>query len=135
MAGMNESTDPSQASGPDTDDSTNPTDAAPDTDGGSDAGSEANHATSREILTDLQAMIDDIATQAGPWLREVAAKAAELAAVAGERAGPLAQRAAEATGRVGERVAVRSKEMAAELRSQPAPTDAPAAAENHEADG
>jgi len=121
---MNDTTDPSQAGAPATDDSTNPTDAAPDA-------AETGQTAGREMLAELQTMIDDIATQAGPWLREVAAKAAELAAVAGERAGPLAQRAAEATGRVGERVAARSKEMAAELRSQPAPSDT----ENHEADG
>jgi hypothetical protein len=132
---MNESTESNQTNGHAPDDSANPTDAAPDAEAGGDTDSEAGRASGREILAELQVMIDDIATQAGPWLREVAAKAAELAAVAGERAGPLAQRAAEATGRVGERVAVRSKEMAAELRSQPTPTDAPAAAENHEADG
>lgn len=70
----------------------------------------------RDMLTQLQAMIDSLAVQATPVMREVAAKAAELAAVAGQKAGPIAHRAAEATEKVGERVAARSKEMAADLR-------------------
>jgi ElaB/YqjD/DUF883 family membrane-anchored ribosome-binding protein len=70
----------------------------------------------REMLSQLQSMIDTLAVQAGPVMREVAAKAAELAAVAGEKAGPLAQKAAEKTSDVGQRVAARSKVMAAELR-------------------
>ena len=68
------------------------------------------------MLSQLQSMIDTLAVQAGPVMREVAAKAAELAAVAGEKAGPLAQKAADKTGDVGQRVAARSKVMAAELR-------------------
>lgn len=74
----------------------------------------------RDMLTQLQAMIDSLAVQATPVVREVAAKAAELAAVAGQKAGPLAHRAAEATEKVGERVAARSKEMAADLRRKDA---------------
>ena len=38
-------------------------------------------------------MIENLATQAAPVVREVGAKAAELAAMAGEKAGPLTQRA------------------------------------------
>ena len=53
-------------------------------------------------------------------LREVAAKAAELAAVAGERAGPIAYKAAETTQKLGQKVADTSKEVAADLRRQPA---------------
>jgi hypothetical protein len=70
----------------------------------------------RDMLVQLQAMIDTVAVQAGPVLREVAAKAAELAAVAGEHAGPLAYKAAEKTQSVGRRVAERGKEVAADLR-------------------
>jgi len=70
----------------------------------------------REMLVQLQQMIDTLATQAGPVMREVAAKAADLAAVAGEKAGPLAHKAAGMTESVGQRVAARSKEMAADLR-------------------
>ena len=70
----------------------------------------------REMLIQLQQMIDTVALQAAPVMREVAAKAAELAAVAGEKAGPVAHRAAEMTESVGQRVATRSKEVAADLR-------------------
>ena len=38
----------------------------------------------REWLTQLQAMIENLATQAAPVVREVGAKAAELAEMAGE---------------------------------------------------
>ena len=70
----------------------------------------------REMLVQLQQMIDTLATQAAPVMREVAAKAAELAAIAGEKAGPLAHKAAGMTEHVGQRVAARSKEIAADLR-------------------
>ena len=70
----------------------------------------------REMLVQLQQMIDTLASQAAPVMREVAAKAAELAALAGEKAGPLAHRAAGMTEQVGQRVAARSKEVAADLR-------------------
>ncbi|MGZ6268997.1 MAG: hypothetical protein ACXWMU_00320 [Candidatus Limnocylindrales bacterium] len=69
-----------------------------------------------QMLAQLQGMIDDVAHQARPVLREVAAKAAELAAIAGEKAGPLAHKAAEVTEEVGGKVAARGKELAAELR-------------------
>ena len=70
----------------------------------------------REMLIQLQQMIDTLATQAAPVMREVAAKAAELAAVAGEKAGPLAHKAAGMTESAGQKIAARSKEMAADLR-------------------
>ena len=70
----------------------------------------------REMLVQLQQMIDTLATQAGPVMREVAAKAAELAAVAGEKAGPLAHKAAGMTEVAGQKLAARSKEVAADLR-------------------
>jgi hypothetical protein len=70
----------------------------------------------REMLVQLQQMIDTLATQAGPVMREVAAKAAELAAVAGEKAGPVAHKAAAMTESAGQKLAARSKEMAADLR-------------------
>jgi hypothetical protein len=75
---------------------------------------------SREMLIQLQQMIDAVAAQAGPVMRDVAAKAAELAAVAAERAGPIAHRAADVTERVSVRVAARTKEMAEDLRRQQA---------------
>ncbi len=101
---------PGHAAGPESDFSDNPTDAAPGTD------SQPRAAAGREMLVQLQQMIDTLATQAGPVMRDVAAKAAELAAVAGEKAGPLAHRAAGMTENVGQRVAARSKVMAEDLR-------------------
>ncbi len=74
----------------------------------------------REWLTQLQAMIENLATQARPVIREVGIKAAELAVMAGEKAGPVAQRAAELTGQAGQKLAERSRDLAAELRSQQA---------------
>lgn len=70
----------------------------------------------REWLTQLQAMIENLATQAAPVVREIGAKAAELAAVAGDKAGPVAQRAAELTADAGQKLASRSRDLAAELR-------------------
>jgi hypothetical protein len=64
----------------------------------------------------LQEMIDQAGRQAGPVLRDVAAKAAELAAVAAENAGPVAHKAAAVTEHVGDRLAARSKDLAADLR-------------------
>src|SRR6188508_3171217 len=93
----------------DWDNSGNPTDAAPD-----DAPSKT--ASGREMLVQLQQMIDTIATQAAPVVRDVAAKAAELAAVAGEKAGPFAYKAAGATEAFGQKVAAKSKDWATELR-------------------
>ena len=64
----------------------------------------------------LQEMIDQAGRQAGPVLRDVAAKAAELAAVAAENAGPVAHKAASVTEHVGDRLAARSKDLASDLR-------------------
>jgi len=76
-----------------------------------DAGAKA-----REWLSQLQAMIENLATQAAPVVKEVGAKAAELAALAGDKAGPAAQKAAAITGQAGQKLAVKSRELAGELR-------------------
>jgi len=70
----------------------------------------------REWLSQLQSMIDDLATQAAPTVRQIGVKAAELAAIAGDKAGPIAQRAAEITGDAGQKLAERSRHLAEELR-------------------
>lgn len=126
-----------------TDDSVNPTTAAPDVDDtgtdwsntGSPAGGEGTEsnagwtggprwssanasASAQAWLAQLQAILDNLATQSAPVIREVGAKAAEIAAIAAERAGPLAQRAADATAQASVRVAERSRTLAAELRRQ-----------------
>lgn len=85
----------------------------------------------REWLTQLQAMIENLATQAAPVVREVGAKAAELAAMAGEKAGPVAQRAAEITGQAGHKLAERSRDFAADLRRDAAAAKAAAEGATH----
>lgn len=70
----------------------------------------------REWLSQLQAMIENLATQAAPVVREVGIKAAELAAKAGDKAGPVAQRAAALTSQAGNKLAQRSRGVAADLR-------------------
>jgi len=72
------------------------------------------------MLAQLQSMIDSIATQAAPVVRQVGAKAAELAAVAADRAGPLAHRAADATADASVKIAERSRTLAADLRNRAA---------------
>jgi hypothetical protein len=91
------------------------------------------------MLGQLQSMIDSVATQATPVVRQIGLKAAELAAAAADRAGPIAHKAADATADAGTRIAERSRVIAAELRrdianassngeSAPAETTAPTAA-------
>jgi len=82
----------------------------------------------REWLAQLQSMIEQLATQAAPVVRQVGAKAAELAAVAGDKAGPVAARTAEVTGQAGQKLAVRARGLAAELRRDQASEGEPEAA-------
>lgn len=89
------------------------------TTGGNDA-----RAAAERMLAQLQAMIDQIATQAAPVVRQIGAKAAELAAVAADRAGPLAHRAADATAEASVKIAERSRTFAADLRSRTGEGDA-----------
>ncbi len=82
-------------------------------------GSEGStNARAREWLSQLEAMIQDIATQAAPVARQVAAKAAELTAVAAVKAGPLAHKAAEVTTDAGHKLAERAQSLASELRGE-----------------
>jgi hypothetical protein len=75
------------------------------------------------MLAQLQSMIDAVATQAAPVVRQIGVKAAELAAVAADRAGPLAHKAADATAEASERLAERSRTWAADLRNRAADTE------------
>jgi hypothetical protein len=70
------------------------------------------------MLTQLQGMIDSVATQAAPVARQVGIKAAELAAAAADRAGPFAHQAADATADASVKFAERARLWAAELRSR-----------------
>jgi hypothetical protein len=89
---------------------------APDDETGA-SGGDARAAAER-MLGQLQSMIDTVATQAAPVVRQIGAKAAELAAVAADRAGPLAHRAADATADASVRLAERSRTWAADLRNK-----------------
>jgi hypothetical protein len=73
-------------------------------------------AAAERMLAQLQSMIDSIATQAGPVVKQVGAKAAELAAAAADRAGPIAHKAADATAGASVKIAERSRGFAADLR-------------------
>ena len=84
---------------------------------GSNAANDARAAAER-MLSQLQGMIDTIATQAAPVVRQIGAKAAELAAVAADRAGPLAHRAADATADATVKLAEKSRTLAADLRNR-----------------
>jgi Cd2+/Zn2+-exporting ATPase len=75
-------------------------------------------ATAERMVSQLQSMIDTVATQAAPVVRQIGAKAAELAAVAADRAGPLAHKAADATADASVRLAEKSRTWAADLRSK-----------------
>jgi hypothetical protein len=127
---MDEHTQPRHPLGAEIDDSPNPTTSAP-ADGDAERGDASAHhdhadesagsSRQREMLRQVQEMIDSLAREAKPVMRELAAKSAELAAIAAERAGPLAARAAEKTQAYGERFAARSKDMAADLRRHEEP--------------
>lgn len=75
-------------------------------------------AAAERMIAQLQSMIDSIATQAAPVVRQVGAKAAELAAAAADRAGPIAHKAADATAGASVKIAERSREFAADLRRE-----------------
>jgi hypothetical protein len=90
----------------------------------------APQARSSEWMAQLQAMIEQLTTQAAPVIREVGAKAAELAALAGEKAGPMAHRAAELTTEAGLKLAERSRTFAAEIRRDQAARGEGPTAEN-----
>ena len=79
-------------------------------------------ARGKEWLAQLEAMIQQVSTQAAPVARQVGAKAAELAAVAAVKAGPAAQKAADLTVDYGQRFAEKAQSVAAELRAQDAAT-------------
>lgn len=72
--------------------------------------------TAERMVAQLQSMIDTIATQAAPVVRQVGIKAAELAAAAADRAGPFAHKAADATADASVKIAERSRVIAADLR-------------------
>lgn len=111
---MHESDQPTQPSA--SQPSTEPTN-------GSGEGASATGNAAREMLGQLQSIIDNLATQAAPVVREIGAKAAEIAAIAAEKAGPIAQKTADATQEAGTKLAERAREIAVELRRDVAGTE------------
>jgi hypothetical protein len=119
--------DPAAAAGTPGADPAGAAGAGPDPVGGAPAGEsgwtsgptgeEAGPGRSGEWLAQLEAMIQQISSQAAPVARQVGAKAAELAAIAAVKAGPAAQKAAELTQEYGSRFAERAQSVAAELRA------------------
>jgi hypothetical protein len=71
-----------------------------------------------KMLSQLQAMIDQVATQARPVARQIGIKAAELTAVAADRAGPAAHKAGDVAADASSKLAVRSREFADALRRE-----------------
>jgi hypothetical protein len=103
---MNETDNPTQPTQPPTE---------PSGWGSADGGTPPKD-TAREMLGQLQSIIDNLATQAAPVVREIGAKAAEIAAIAAEKAGPIAQKTADVTQEAGTKLAERAREIAVELR-------------------
>jgi hypothetical protein len=68
------------------------------------------------MVSQLQQMIEQVATAATPALKEVAAKAAELAASAAVHAGPIAHKVANQADRAGKVVASKGRDLASDLR-------------------
>jgi hypothetical protein len=77
-------------------------------------------AKARELLGQLESMIQQVQTVAAPVARQVSAKAAELAALAAVKAGPAAHKAADLTTEYGQRFAEKAQTVAADLRHQDA---------------
>ena len=73
----------------------------------------------REWITQLENMIQNVAKEAAPVVKEIGAKAAELAAAAAEKAGPVAQKAAAWVDEKSPLLAEKSRHWAAELRRSP----------------
>jgi hypothetical protein len=107
-----------------TNDTVNPTASAPGADetfgwtadDATTSGQASTGNTAERMISQLQSMIDSIATQAAPVVRQVGIKAAELAAAAADRAGPIAHKAADVTADASVKIAERSRVLAADLR-------------------
>ena len=115
-------TDEQSTTPPSDDGATNPTSSGADetfgwtADPNAPSGDAATGNTAERMVAQLQSMIDSIATQAAPVVRQVGIKAAELAAAAADRAGPMAHKAADATADASVKIAERSRVIAADLR-------------------
>ena len=83
------------------------------------------HQRAATPVRQLDSIIENLAGYAVPVLREIAARAADLAAKAGEAAGPMAHKAADKTEEVGGRLATKGREVASDMRRDPAEAATP----------
>ena len=103
-------------------------------DEGTDGDDSGGTSRAREMLSQLESLIQQVGTAAAPVARQVSAKAAELAALAAVKAGPAAQKAAELTTEYGQRFAEKAQTVASDLRHQDAEADATGEASPDELD-
>jgi hypothetical protein len=86
-----------------------------------------------DVLESIREAVEDFAEKAAPTVRQFTAKAAEIVATAADKAAPLAQKAGEVTADASGKLAVKSREWAAEVRESlsgkdgdgPAPASGP----------
>jgi hypothetical protein len=94
-------------------------DSIPGWDAGSTSASDDAGATPGDrMLSQLQSMIDTIATQAKPVARQIGLKAAELTALAADRAVPAAHKAGDVAADASGKLATRSREFAEAMRRE-----------------
>lgn len=69
-----------------------------------------------DVIESIREAVEDFAEKAAPTVRQFSAKAAEIVATAADKAAPLAQKAGEVTADASGKLAVKSREWAAEVR-------------------
>ena len=122
--GAKEGSSVNDATTPNPDDTTDPADAgAPASDPAatsSEAHDDATGQTGRPgaVFESLREAVDDLADRAGPTVTEFSARAAEITAVAADRAAPAVRRAGDVAAGASQRLAERSRQWAADLRSR-----------------
>lgn len=96
---------------------TEPTPSTANTDKPADEAPKPTTDPVSSLLGSLRDAIDDLAERALPTVREVSARAAEMAAMAADKAGPAVKKAGQATSEASVKLAGRSRDWAAEVRS------------------
>jgi hypothetical protein len=119
---MTETINPTPTDEPKADETFTWTNEAPDAAKGAGASTAASILDSvREVVDELAERaaptVRDLADRAAPTVREFSARAAELTAVAADRAAPFAKRVGEVTADASGKLAAKSREWAADLRS------------------
>ena len=73
--------------------------------------------TVQSILGSLRDAFDDLAERATPTVREVGARTAEITALAAHKAAPMVRKAGDVASDASEKLAVKSRDWAAEVRA------------------